>query len=313
MKPLADRFGRTVNYLRISLTQRCNYSCFFCHHEGEQQEGPEMTLEEIENLVRAASKRGIRRVKLTGGEALLRDDLLDIVKSLAPLVDDLSLTTNGSRLEEMASELKDAGLERVNVSLHTLNPATFARITGRDNLEAVKRGIQSAVEVGLNPVKINMTILKDINENEINAMMDFACRTGTILQLIELQYMPGENDRTWQRYWVDLEAAEQQLESKASEIRKRSLHARKQYTLLLDHGEVVVEVVRPTHNSSFCDSCTRLRMTSDGRLKPCLLRHDNLIDIRALLGDENPRSSVDGALVRAVETREPYWRGEDST
>jgi len=311
MKPLADRFGRTVNYLRISLTQRCNYSCFFCHHEGEHQEGPEMTLEEIENLVRAASRRGIRRVKLTGGEALLREDFLDIVKSLAPLVDDLSLTTNGSRLEEMALELKDAGLDRVNVSLHTLDPATFVRITGRNNLEAVKRGIQSAVKAGLNPVKINMTVLKDINENEIKAMMDFAGRTGTILQLIELQYMPEENDRTWQRYWVDLEDAEQQLELEASEIRKRSLHARRQYTVPLSHGQVVVEVVRPTHNSSFCESCTRLRMTSDGRLKPCLLRHDNLIDIRCLLGGENPSSSVDGALVRAVEAREPYWRGED--
>lgn len=270
-----------------------------------------MTLEEIENLVRAASRRGIRRVKLTGGEALLREDFLDIVKSLAPLVDDLSLTTNGSRLEEMALELKDAGLDRVNVSLHTLDPATFVRITGRNNLEAVKRGIQSAVEAGLNPVKINMTVLKDINENEIKAMMDFAGRTGTILQLIELQYMPEENDRTWQRYWVDLEDAEQQLELEASEIRKRSLHARRQYTVPLSHGQVVVEVVRPTHNSSFCESCTRLRMTSDGRLKPCLLRHDNLIDIRCLLGGENPSSSVDGALVRAVEAREPYWRGED--
>jgi cyclic pyranopterin phosphate synthase len=311
MKPLADKFGRTVNYLRISLTQRCNYSCFFCHHEGEHQEGPEMTLEEIENLVRAASRRGIRRVKLTGGEALLREDFLDIVKSLAPLVDDLSLTTNGSRLEEMALELKDAGLDRVNVSLHTLDPATFVRITGRDNLDAVKRGIQSAVEAGLNPVKIHMTVLKDINENEIKSMMDFAGRTGTILQLIELQYMPEENDRTWQRYWVDLEAAEQQLELDASEIRKRSLHARRQYTVPLSHGQVVVEVVRPTHNSSFCESCTRLRMTSDGRLKPCLLRHDNLIDIRCLLGEENPSSSVDGALVRAVEAREPYWRGEE--
>jgi len=313
MEPLADRFGRTVNYLRISLTHRCNYSCFFCHHEGEYQNGSEMTLEEIENLVRAASRRGIRRVKLTGGEALLRKDLLDIVKSLAPLVDDLSLTTNGSRLEEMAFELKDAGLDRVNISLHTLDPATFLRIAGIDNLEAVKRGIQSAVEVGLNPVKINMTILKGINENEINAMMDFAGDTGVILQLIELQYMPEENDKTWQEYWVDLEAAERQLEADASEIRKRSLHARRQYTVPLANGEVVVEVVRPTHNSSFCESCTRLRMTSDGRLKPCLLRHDNLVDIRCLLGAEDPESLVDGALVRAVQAREPYWRGEDGT
>ncbi len=312
MKPLADRFGRTVDYLRISLTQRCNYSCFFCHHEGEHQEGPEMTLEEIETLVRAASRRGIRRVKLTGGEALLREDFLDIVKSLAPLVDDLSLTTNGSRLEEMALQLKNAGLDRVNVSLHTLKPATFVKITGRENLEAVKRGIQAAVEVGLNPVKINMTILKDTNENEIETMMEFAGRTGAILQLIELQFMPEENDRTWQRYWVDLDTAEQQLELEASEIRKRSLHARRQYTVPLAHGEVVVEVVRPTHNSSFCESCTRLRMTSDGRLKPCLLRHDNLVDIRCLLGEESLGSSLDGALVRAVEAREPYWRGEDS-
>ncbi|MFQ5832380.1 MAG: GTP 3',8-cyclase MoaA [Candidatus Thorarchaeota archaeon] len=309
--PLTDRFGRTVDYLRISLTQRCDYSCFFCHHEGENHTDSEMTPREIERLVSAASRRGIKKVKLTGGEALLRSDILEIVKGLAPLVDDLSLTTNGARLEGMASELKAAGLDRVNVSLHSLEPETYVTMTGSSDLEAVKNGILKAVKAGLNPVKINMTILRGLNENEIPAMMEFAGSVGAILQLIELQYMPEENTSTWLEFWVDLEPVEARLLNKASEVRRRTLHGRKQYSIPLPNGQVVVEVVRPTHNSSFCEGCTRLRMTSDGRLKPCLLRYDNLVDVRSYLGLGESLRLVDEALTKAVRTREPFWQKEE--
>ncbi|MFW9798953.1 MAG: GTP 3',8-cyclase MoaA [Candidatus Thorarchaeota archaeon] len=309
--PLTDRFGRTVDYLRLSLTQRCDYSCFFCHREGEDQTDSEMTPKEIEMLVSAASRRGIKKVKLTGGEALLRDDILEIVKGLAPLVDDLSLTTNGARLEGMASELKVAGLDRVNVSLHSLDPETYVRMTGSSDLEAVKNGILKAVKVGLDPVKINMTILRGLNENEIPAMIEFAGSVGAILQLIELQYMPNENTSTWLEFWVDLEPVEEGLQSTASEVRTRSLHGRKQYSIPQQNGQVLVEVVRPTHNSSFCEGCTRLRMTSDGRLKPCLLRHNNLVDVRSHLGLGESERLVDEALTKAVQSREPFWQKEE--
>ncbi len=307
--PLIDSYSRQIDYLRISLTQECNHACFFCHHEGESGIGSEMTVEEIEHLVRVAKQRGVKRIKLTGGEALLRDDIVEIVHRLAPLTDDLSLTTNGSKLEELASSLQEAGLDRVNVSLHTLKPDLHETITGRNNLDSVKRGIETAIQSGLNPVKINMAVLRGLNVDEIFDLMRYAGRVGAILQLIELQIISDDDE--WAQYWVDLTSIEADLSNKAIHTTQRSLHGRKQYTVPVEDTSVKVEVVRPNHNQSFCQRCTRLRVTSDGKLKPCLLRQDNLVEVHGLLGNESPDELVNEALERAVRLREPFWKGED--
>lgn len=308
-KPLVDEYGRRINYLRLSLTQRCNHSCFFCHREGEADSGAEMTGEEIARLVRLVSKLGITRVKLTGGEPLLREDIIDIVKSLSPMVEDLSLTTNGSLLEEKAFDLKKAGLNRINVSLHTLNNETHGKVTGSNDLDIVKRGIEKSIEVGLTPIKINMTMLRGLNEQEITSMINFAGEIGATLQLIELQEIadiPG----TQSNFWVDLDPIEEYLRKVAVKVEQRALHGRRIYTVLTNDGKITIEVVRPMHNPSFCGQCTRLRVTSDGKLKPCLLRNDNLVSTRLDRDETDSEGNLLTALMKAVKIREPFWKEE---
>jgi cyclic pyranopterin phosphate synthase len=311
-EPLVDAYGRHINYLRISLTQKCNHACFFCHSEGQSLEGPEMSPEEIERLVQMGVSHGVTRVKLTGGEPLLRPDILDIIRRISPLVEDLSLTTNGTLLEDMASDLKDAGLNRVNVSLHTLRVPTYQRMTGFNNLAKVKRGIQSAIDAGLSPVKINMTIIKSINDDEIHSMMRFAAESGAILQLIELQDIPTQSDIELDDQRTRIDGLEEQFQQVATRIEQRTLHGRRRYTIPIETGSVEVEVVRPMGNSSFCKSCTRLRVTSDGKLKPCLYREDNLVQVRQFLSDCKYDNQLLDAYVKAASLRQPFWQEEES-
>jgi cyclic pyranopterin phosphate synthase len=312
-EPLTDEFGRKIDRLRISLTQRCNHSCFFCHHEGEEPSDSEMTSAEIESLVRLVGRYGVRRVKLTGGEPLLRSDILDIIRRLSPITDDLSLTTNGQSLEQTAYELKNAGLDRINVSLHSLDPRVYQNLTGKNDLELVKRGILKSVEVGLSPVKVNVTLIKGYNEDEIHSLIEFAAESNTTLQLIELQRMQEDEETHSNDNWTDLTPLEMYLSKKASNIEKRPLHGRRLYTVMSAKGPTEVEVVRPWNNPSFCGGCTRLRITSDGKLKPCLMRNDNLIDIRSFLTDYDQQSKAREALEAAVRGREPYWNEVDES
>jgi cyclic pyranopterin phosphate synthase len=311
LEPLVDIYGRPVNYLRISLTQRCNHSCFFCHAEGEESVDSEMTPSEIERLVQMATRQGVTRVKLTGGEPLLRDDILEIINRISPLVQDLSLTTNGTLLEDKALDLKRAGLNRVNVSLHSLDEKTFREVTGSQSLLSVKRGIARAVEVGLTPLKLNMTLLKTLNESEINSMLEFAEETGAVLQLIELQDVPTEPSDSLATYRLDLTFLEKHFGKIANKIEQRSLHGRKHYTIQLTQGTVTVEIIRSMRNSNFCRFCTRLRVTSDGKLKPCLYRTDNLIPIRSILSTYKNDTELLHAYKTAVGVREPYWQEEE--
>ena len=306
-----DEFGRRIDNLRISLTQSCSFSCFFCHHEGENDAGAEMKLEDIEQIVKHANKHGVQHVKLTGGEPLQRTDILDIIERISSLVPDLSMTTNGLFLEDMASDLKKSGLTRVNVSIHSLNSEIYHMITGSNDLEQVKRGVRSAVDVGLIPVKVNMTVLRGYNEDSIKDMMDFASDNGVTLQIIELQQIPGDNSKDQEELWVDLSPLEEDLKKRAIRAEKRSMHGRFQYTIPLDpQRSVVVEIVRPMHNATFCGECTRLRVTSDGKLKPCLYRQDNVVEIFSTDEQSGEKKTIQHAFEHAVSRRKPFWRDE---
>ena len=301
---MIDSHGRSVNSLRISVTQRCNFDCFFCHQEGESNPGSEMSLGEIEAIVSVAAELGINKVKLTGGEPLLRDDIAEIVRRIDPYVDEVSMTTNGYSLAEKACDLRDAGLKRVNISLHSTHPDVFCKIIGREALTEVRRGIAAALECGLRPVKLNMVVMKGVNDGEIQDMIDFSREVGAILQLIEYQPLErGADD--WEKYHFDLRPLEEELEAKAVRIVEREMHRRRQYHL---RGGAIVEVVRPMHNSQFCRFCTRLRLTSDGRLKPCLMRDDNHVEAVSLLRRGATREEIVEAFLEAVARREPYWR-----
>jgi len=306
---LYDRFGRPVTNLRISLTQDCNFHCFFCHREGQHFNARrELRPGEIERIVRIASRLGIRKVKLTGGEPTVRDDIIEIVGRIKPYVVDLSMTTNGSRLKELAKPLAKAGLDRVNVSLHSLRPEVYRRITGVDMLDVVIEGIEEAVKY-LSPVKLNMTVMKGLNDDEIWDMVDFAAKTGTILQLIELE-APREftETRFFRKYFYPLKPVEKKLEEMAVETRERRMHRRKKYFIPTDYGITEVEVVRAMHNTVFCANCTRLRVTSDGKFKTCLLRKNDLIDFATALRNGASDAELVEIFKGAVLMREPYWR-----
>jgi cyclic pyranopterin phosphate synthase len=292
---LADPFGRKVTGLRIAITSRCNMSCLYCHHEGEEASpkgSREMSGDEIVKVIRAGADLGVKRVKFTGGEPLMRPDLESILERL-PEGLDVSLTTNGTFLAERARFLAEAGLGRVNVSLDSLDPGVYSRITGgtEEDLHRVLEGIDAAIEAGLVPVKVNMVVLKE-NEGEVWDMVEFARGRGVILQLIELLDLSGHG------LGGDLFRIEKELESRADKIVTRDMHRRRKYFI----GGAEVEVVRPIDNTEFCANCNRLRVTSDGKLKPCLLRNDNLVDLGRSDLEETKR-----LIERATLLRSPYF------
>jgi cyclic pyranopterin phosphate synthase len=290
---LKDPFNRPVSNLRISLTPKCNLSCIYCHREGEKSPKEQIPAGEIAEILRVAAKFEIRSVKFTGGEPLLRQDLLEIVRSV-PAGMESSLTTNGTLLADLASGLKEAGLRRVNISLDSLNPETYKKITGIDRLSDVLAGIDSALDAGLTPIKLNMVVLDGVNDKEIDDFLAYVRgNRHLVLQLIELMHF---NDCT---YHGDLNGLEDSLASRSKEIITRRMHHRKKYCL--DGAEV--EVVRPLHNTEFCAFCNRMRVTSDGKLKPCLLRTDNHIDIRGKKGAE-----LEALFHEAVSLREPFYK-----
>lgn len=290
---LKDPFDRPVSNLRVSLTSRCNLSCIYCHAEGENDPGDPLATDEIGEILRVARKLGIQHVKFTGGEPCLREDLAEIV-SLVPEGMESSLTTNGTLFADIAFDLADAGLSRVNISIDSLDRETYRTITGRDCLPDVLAGIEAAVDAGLTPVKLNVVILSGINDHEVDDFLSFVRgRRSLVLQLIELLEF---RNCTYHR---DLRDLEERLARNAREILTRRMHHRKKYCV--DDAEV--EIVRPLHNTEFCAYCNRLRVTSDGKLKPCLLRSDNLVDIRGAKGER-----LEELFREAVRRRAPYYR-----
>jgi cyclic pyranopterin phosphate synthase len=303
-----DPYGREVRSLRLSVTQRCDLACAHCHREGQSESIVEMTAEEMEKLVRIAVSLGVRKIKLTGGEPLLREDILEIVSRISPLVTEVSLTTNGSRLSRLASPLKLAGLRRVNVSLHTLDPDLYARICGMDLSGLVVDGISAAVRAGLNPVKVNMVVLKDTNEGHIRPMIDFCARSGAVLQLIEFEAdRESSNGCQFVERYYSLKSTEEMLALQSLEISINELHRRKRYRIPANGGTVEVEVVRPMHNTEFCSNCSRIRMSSDGRLKPCLLDPGGEVDVLTPMRTGMSNHQLRGLFLKAIENRKPYW------
>jgi cyclic pyranopterin phosphate synthase len=265
-----------------------------------------MSPTELERFMRIATSLGITRVKLTGGEPTLREDLIEIVRSIAsiPSVEEISMTTNGILLAGLAAQLKDAGLDRVNVTIDSLKPEVYSRITGHDLLHSVIQGINAAVTADLTPVKVNVVVLKSINESELADLISFSSENRVILQLIEL-ISRDDNSEFYQKYHCDLKAAESKLSRASTKTIDRAMNRRRKY-VLPDGSEV--EVVRPMHNTEFCSNCHRIRLTSDGKLKPCLMREDNLVDILTPMRRGATDSELSELMRRAVALREPYYR-----
>jgi len=248
---VTDKFGREIDYLRVSVTDRCNLRCRYCMPEhGVDLRGHSEILrtEEILEICAAAVEMGVRKIRITGGEPLVRRGIIELCTEIAKLGVELAITTNGILLEQFAEPLKSAGVQRVNVSLDTLNPERFRTLTRGGELESVLRGIEAAKRAGLAPVKINCVLMRGVNDDEIDSFMALPD-----VQVRFIELMPiGESKARWSEQYYTLDPAK--------------------YT-----------VIAPISHQ-FCSSCNRLRLTADGKLKPCL-HSDEEYSIRGLHGD----------------------------
>ena len=302
---LVDRYGRPLLHLRITVTHRCNYRCVYCHREGEEgYKLEEISPEEIYKVAKVAYQLGIKRFKLTGGEPLVRGDIVEIVRRLSTLNPiDLSMTTNGYLLYDKIDELYEAGLKRVNISFPSLRREVYKAITGVDGLDNVLKGVRRALDLGLSPVKLNYVVLKGYNDDEFWNLVEFVEGfENLILQVIELEPI-GIPKELYDRLKYDITNLGVEVARKAESVTYRKhMHNRPQYKV----GNAIIEFVRAEGNPDFCLHCTRVRLTAEGKLKPCIMRNDNLVDVKSLLLAKDWVEKVKMAFYKVNSLREPY-------
>ncbi len=301
-RPLIDPFGRRIDYLRISVTDRCDFRCVYCMPEAMTflPRAEVLSLEEIDRLASAFVARGTRKLRLTGGEPLVRRGVIELVHNLARHLgnglDELTMTTNGSQLTRFADDLAAAGMRRINVSLDTLDAAKFARITRWGRLPQVLDGIAAARDAGLR-VKINMVALNGVNDDEIEAMLAWTAAAGHDLVLIETMPLGAVDEERVDRY-LPLSAVRRDLERRwtLTDL-PDSTGGPARYVRIEETGQRLGFITPLTHN--FCESCNRVRLTATGRLYLCL-GQDDALDFRdALRGGLND-AGLDALIDRAL-------------
>lgn len=302
---LTDSFQRRIEYVRVSVTDRCDLRCSYCLPEGFKsfQEPQEwLSFDEIARVVGAFSRLGVHRVRLTGGEPLVRRNLPELVGRLSglPGIADLSLSTNAVRLEKFAAPLRQAGLGRVNVSLDSLNAERFREITGGGRLDKVLRGLEAARSHGLAPVKINMVAMKGVNDDEFEAMLEYCAERDFTLRLIETMPM-GDTGRGVSNRYLSLDEVIARL--------------RRRYTLIpdlmpgggparyyrLDGTGVRIGLITPI-SQHFCETCNRVRLAADGTLYLCLGQEDS-VPLRPLLRRGASDEELEVAVRRAIQMK----------
>lgn len=281
---MIDQFSRKINYLRISVTDRCNLSCQYCRPDALpfRNFSEILTYEEILRVVRISLNLGINKFRLTGGEPLIRKDLVKLIKEINNLkgVEDISLTTNGLLLKEYARNLKEAGLRRINVSLDTLREDKFKLLCKKDGLKSVISGIEAALKAGFTPLKINLVVLRDFNLDELDDFIDSSKDSRIILRFIEL--MPFNEEVNWfKRQFVSIAELKEKISKKYSlmEIKGFNTAGPAKYYKVEDFG--IIGFIAAV-GGCFCQDCNRLRLTSYGSLRPCLWSKEEL-NLRELL------------------------------
>src|SRR5438477_12580147 len=311
-RPMVDPFGRTIRYLRVSVTDRCDLRCFYCMSEDMTflPKADLLTLEELDRLCSAFIARGVRKLRLTGGEPLVRRNVMSLVRSLSRhlqtgALDELTLTTNGSQLARYADELRDCGVRRVNVSVDTLDPAKFTEITRRGRLDQVLEGLAAAKRAGL-AVKINTVALRGVNEDELDDLVAWCGGEGFDLVIIEVMpmgHIGGEN-RLDQYLPLSLVRSQLQRRWTLDDTDYRT-GGPARYATVRETGRRIGFITPLTHN--FCESCNRVRLTCTGTLYMCLGQED-AADLRTPLRQSEGDEALE-ATIRAAIDRKP--KGHD--
>ncbi len=274
-----------ISYLRISVTDKCNLKCFYCRPDNQEYIPHEEILryEEIARLVKAMTKYGLKKVRITGGEPLVRPEIEKLVRMLRdiPEIEDLSMTTNGITLKNHAKKLKEAGLNRLNISIDSLKPDLFFQIT-KGKLEDVLEGIKVSKELGFNPIKVNAVIIKGLNENEALDFVNFAIEYGVEVRFIEMMPL-GQGFIKWEKDMVKpLDEVKMLIESKYGKlIPSLSIGSGAARVFKLQNKDIKIGFITPISNP-FCDGCAKLRLTAEGSIKLCL-RTDEEIPVKEVL------------------------------
>jgi len=302
MAELIDRFGRKIEYLRLSVTDRCDFRCFYCIPKGFNDftdRDDQLTLDEFVRLVRIFSEMGVSRVRFTGGEPLVRRDIAEMVQRIGALPDiqDLSMSTNASQLARHARMIKEAGVSRLNVSLDTLNPDIFRQITQGD-LDKVLDGLMAAKAAGFHPIKINMVVMRDLNLGEVSDMVDFCLEHRFTLRFIET--MPvGEAGQNAKDRYVSLDEVRQMLEQRFELEPARMTGAGPAKYLKVVGGRLKIGFITPM-SQHFCEDCNRVRLSSEGTLYLCLGQTDKL-EFRPLLRQGISDEELKAAITEAID------------
>jgi GTP 3',8-cyclase len=300
---LRDRYGRVVTYLRVSVTDRCNLRCFYCLPRGGGRCArlDQLSMSEITQIIRVGVGLGISKIRITGGEPLVRPGVTDLIRALRTLpgITDLALSTNGTLLAAHAADLKAAGLMRVNVSLDSLRPAVFQAISGSRDLDRVVAGISAARDAGLAPIKLNVVVMRGVNDGELPAILDFA--TSLAAQVRFIEYMPLGLGQRWEASYVPREEILDRIRAQLLDAAaRRQPGDTAAYYPLRSGGEV--GVISPV-SCRFCDLCNRLRLTADGFLRPCLTG-EGQVDLRPALRPQ-PRDAHIAEGFRAATAGRP--------
>lgn len=298
---LTDPFGRTIEYVRLSVTDKCDLRCFYCLPKGFNDfEEPEhwLSFDEIERVIRAFGELGVHRLRITGGEPLVRKDVAELAARLArlPGIDDLSLSTNAVQLAKHARALKDAGVARLNVSLDSLQPERFQAITG-GKLEKVLAGLQAAKEAGFHPVKINMVVMKGVNDDEVEDLVEYCIANDFTLRMIETMPM-GETGRDAARQYMDLQIVKQRLERRYELIPAVMNGGGPARYFKVGGSNLRIGFITPI-SQHFCATCNRVRLSVDGTLYMCLGQEHNF-ELRPLLRAGISDAELRAAIIQAV-------------
>ncbi|WP_427965502.1 GTP 3',8-cyclase MoaA [Altererythrobacter sp.] len=307
---LTDSVGRRFEYLRLSLTDVCNFRCTYCLPEGYRKQcgkPAELSVEEIGRIVSAFARLGLWKVRLTGGEPTLRRDFDEVARTVSsvPGIRRLAMTTNGYRLAERAQAWRDSGVSAINISLDSLDPARFSTITGHDRLDEVLRGVEAARAAGFESIKLNAVLMRGVNDGELEAMIDFVAQRDLSLRFIEVM-RTNDNASFFAERHLPGQTVIDQLEGLGWNRRARDPGAGPAVEYCHPQAKGRIGIIAP-YSKDFCASCNRLRISSDGRLHLCLFG-DGGLDLRPLLQDDASEDALVDRIRALTATKAPAHR-----